>query len=130
MMTTDRRTLIRAVAASGALAAVGGIAPAAAADSNVYVIAELVAKPDQADALRTLMTEFVAGARKEPGCKHYSLLEDKKQPGRILTFETWADQASIDAHMTTPQIKAAVPKLEPILAKPFSLIQCSMVSDG
>jgi quinol monooxygenase YgiN len=46
-------------------------------------------------------------ARKEPGCKHYSLLEDRKQAGRFLTFETWTDQAAIEAHMTTPAMKAA-----------------------
>jgi hypothetical protein len=40
-------------------------------------------------------------------CKHYALLGDRKQAGRFLTFETWADPAAIDAHMTTPAIKAA-----------------------
>ena len=52
-------------------------------------------------------------ARKEPGCKHTSPLEDRKQAGRFLTLETWADQAAIEAHMTTPGIKAAGPMLEP-----------------
>jgi hypothetical protein len=32
--------------------------------------------------------------------------------------------------MVTPEIKAAVPKLEPVLAKPFSQIFLSMVSDA
>lgn len=130
MLSTDRRMLMRAAAIGSAAAAFSAFSPAQAADGNVYVIAELVAKPDKADALRELMVAFVASSRKEPGCKHYSLLEDLKQPGRILTFETWADQASLDAHMTTPQIKAAVPKLEPILAKPFSLIGLKMISDS
>ena len=53
---------------------------------------------------RKLLVEFVAGARKGPGCKHTSLLEDRKQTGRFLTFETWADQAAIEAHMTTPAL--------------------------
>ena len=134
MLTLDRRTLVRSAgigtlfgaAASGALWS----SLAEAADDNLYVIAELVSKPDQVEALRNLLVPFVAGARKEPGCKHYSLLEDKAQPGRFLTFETWADEASIEAHMKTPAIKAAVPKLGPILAKPFTQIKLSMVSDG
>jgi quinol monooxygenase YgiN len=102
----------------------------AAVNGNYYVIAELVSKPDQADALRDIMVPFVAGARKEPGCVHYSLLEDQKQPGRFLTFETWANEDALKAHMVTPEIKAAVPKLEPVLAKPFSQIFLSMVSDA
>ena len=40
------------------------------------------------------------------------------------------DQAALDAHMTTPAIKAAGPKLVPILAKPFTQEFLKMVSDG
>jgi quinol monooxygenase YgiN len=131
MLSTDRRTFVRTAGASAATAAAFlSIGPANAADDAIYVIAELVSKPDKADDLRKLLVEFVAGARKEPGCKHYSLLEDRKQAGRFLTFETWADQAAIEAHMTTPAIKAAGPKLEPILAKPFTQEFLMMVSDG
>jgi quinol monooxygenase YgiN len=129
MLTLDRRTLIRSAAVGSAVAAFAASAEAAV-NGNYYVIAELVSKPDQADALRAIMVPFVAGARKEPGCLHYSLLEDLKQPERFLTFETWANEDALKAHMVTPEIKAAVPKLEPVLAKPFSQIFLSMVSDA
>jgi len=129
MLTLDRRTLIRSAAVGSAVAAFGASAEAAA-NGNYYVSAELVSKPDQVDALRAILVPFVAGARKEPGCIHYSLLEDVKQPGRFLTFETWANEDALKAHMVTPEIKAAVPKLGPVLAKPFSQIFMSMVSDG
>ena len=130
MLSTDRRTLVRTIGVGAAFAAFATVTSAEAADSNLYVIAELVSKPDKADDLRQLLVDFVAGTRKEPGCKHYSLLEDRKQPGRFLTFETWTDQAALDAHMKTPAIQAAGPKLEPILAKPFTQQFLSMVSDG
>jgi quinol monooxygenase YgiN len=130
MLMLDRRALIRSAAVGSAVAAFASAAAEAASNGNYYVIAELVAKPDKADALRELLVPFVAGARKEPGCMHYSLLEDAKQPGRFLTFETWANEDALKAHMVTPEIQAAGPKLEPILAKPFSQIFLSMVSDG
>ena len=113
MLSTDRRTFVRTAGAGAAAAAFMAVAPANAADDAIYVIAELVAKPDKAEDLRKLLVDFVAGARKEPGCKHYSLLEDRKQASRFLTFETWADQAAIEAHMTTPAIKAAGPCSSP-----------------
>jgi quinol monooxygenase YgiN len=128
MLTLDRRTLIRSAAIGSAVAAFAASAEAAV-NGNYYVIAELVSKPEQADALRAILVPFVAGARKEPGCLHYALLEDLKQPGRFLTFETWTNEDALKAHMVTPEIKAAVPKLEPVLAKPFSQIFLSMVSD-
>lgn len=129
MLTLDRRVLLGSAAAGSVVAAFGSTGAVAAATGNYYVIAELVSKPDQADALRAILVPFVAGARKEPGCIHYSLLEDVKQPGRFLTFETWTDEDALKAHMVTPEIKAAVPKLEPVLAKPFSQIFMSMVTD-
>jgi quinol monooxygenase YgiN len=129
MLTLDRRLLLSSAAAGSVVAAFGSTASEAAANGNYYVIAELVSKPDQADALRAILVPFVAGARKEPGCIHYSLLEDVKQPGRFLTFETWVNEDALKAHMVTPEIKAAVPKLEPVLAKPFSQVFMSMVSD-
>jgi quinol monooxygenase YgiN len=130
MLSTDRRTFVRTAGAGAAAAAFMSVAPANAADDALYVIAELVSKPDKADDLRQLLVEFVAGARKEPGCKRYSLLEDRKQAGRFLTFETWTDQAALDAHMKTPALQAAGPKLQPILAQPFTQQFLKMVSDG
>jgi quinol monooxygenase YgiN len=119
MLTLDRRALIRSAAVGSAIAAFASAAAEAATNGNYYVIAELVSKPDKAEALRDLLVAFVAGARK-----------DAKQPGRFLTFETWANEDALKAHMVTPEIQAAGPKLEPILAKPFSQIFLSMVSDG
>jgi quinol monooxygenase YgiN len=38
------------------------------------------------------------------------------------TYERWTSKTALDAHMTTPDIKEVVPKLQPILAKPVSQI--------
>jgi quinol monooxygenase YgiN len=79
---------------------------------------------------RKLLIRLVAGAQKEPGCKHTSLLEDREQAGRFFTFETWADEGAIETHMTTPAIKVAGSMLEPVPAKPFTQEFPMMVSDG
>jgi quinol monooxygenase YgiN len=115
----DRRALLQGAVLAGALT-LSSSPTLAAEDESLVVIAELVAKPGQEKALRDLLVAFAAGSRKEPGCLHYQLLEDAKEPGRFLTVETWANKAAIDAHMSTPAIKAAVPMLGPILAKPFT----------
>ena len=115
----DRRLLLRAAALSPALAS-AMMAEASAAEDDLVIIAELVSKPERADDLRNLLVPFVEGARKEPGCKHYTLLEDRKRPGRFLTYEIWTDEAALAAHMQTPAIKAATPELADILVKPFA----------
>ena len=84
------------------------------------MIAEIVSKKDKADELRALLVPFAETSAKEPGCLVYTLMEVIGEPGRFLTFERWKDKAALDAHMVTPDIKAIVPKLEPVLAKPFT----------
>lgn len=122
MSNLDRRTLIQGAAVATLIAAQAAQTAQAAAPTkkSLYVIAELVAKPEKADDLRKLMVAFVDKARTEPGCEHYTLLEVESEPGRFLTFETWADKAALDAHMVTPHIKEIIPKLGDLLGKPFT----------
>ena len=106
----------------------GGVAAAvlaassavAAGQSGYFVIAEIVSKKDKADDLRALLVPFAELSAKEPGCLVYTLMEVIGEPGRFLTFERWTDKAALGVHMTTPHIKEIVPKLEPVLAKPFT----------
>ncbi len=125
----DRRLLLQAVALSpGLVIAATSCASAADAPGTFVVIAELVSKPDRADALRDVLVPFVEGARKEPGCQHYTLLEDRQTPGRFLTYEIWTNEAALAAHNQTPEIKAAGAQLADILAKPFTQAMLSMIS--
>ena len=121
----DRRTFVQGAVVGGALTAVLAAATSAAAadgQGDYFVIAEVVSKPDKADALRSLMVPFAELSRKEPGCKQYSLLEVEGEPGRFLTFERWSKKDDLKVHMTTPHLKEIVPKLEGLLAKPFTQI--------
>jgi quinol monooxygenase YgiN len=123
MSEMDRRAFVGA-AALGSVAAVVLTASSvqAAGQSGYFVIAEIVSKKEKADELRALLVPFAEKSAKEPGCLVYTLMEVIGEPGRFLTFERWTDKAALDAHMVTPDIKAIVPKLEPVLAKPFTQI--------
>jgi quinol monooxygenase YgiN len=114
----DRRLILQAVAASPVLTLAAGRAAEAASHAGaLVVIAEIQAKPEHADALREVMLPFAANARKEPGCRHYTLLEDPKTPGLFFTYEIWTGQAALAAHMQGANARAAGPKLGPLLAK-------------
>ncbi len=82
---------------------------------DLYVVAILTSKPDQANALRELLIPATKIFRQEDGCKAYSLHEDTKRPGRFVTYEVWRDEAALAAHMVSPTMKEAMPKLGPIL---------------
>ena len=119
----DRRVFVGAAALGSVAAAVlTASSVQAAGQSGYFVIAEIVSKKEKADELRALLVPFAEKSAKEPGCLVYTLMEVIGEPGRFLTFERWTDKAALDAHMVTPDIKAIVPKLEPVLAKPFTQI--------
>lgn len=121
MSILDRRTALL----GGAVSVLFGSSVSAATakkDTGYYVIAEINAKTGSESALRDLLVPFAKSSRKEPGCLVYTLMEVIAEPGRFLTFERWTNKAALEAHMVTPQIKAIVPKLEPLLAKPFTQI--------
>jgi quinol monooxygenase YgiN len=119
-MSDIARRLMFQSATAGAMLAMMSQTAEAATSNALFVVAELTSHPDDADQLRALLVPFAKGAAKEPGCLHYSLLEDHAQPGHFLTYETWTNRAALDAHMKTPAMAAAGPKLGPLLAKPFT----------
>jgi len=124
MESLSRRTFAQSAVVTGSLlsTAIIALSAEAAEAGGYYVIAEIVAKPGSADALRALMVPFAKKSRREPGCQVYTLLEVQSEPGRFLTFERWTNKAALEVHMTTPHIKEIVPKLESVLAKPFTQI--------
>jgi len=129
MSEMDRRAFVGAAALGSVVAAVlTASSVQAAGQSGYFVIAEIVSKKEKADELRALLVPFAEKSAKEPGCLVYTLMEVIGEPGRFLTFERWTDKAALDAHMVTPDIKAIVPKLEPVLAKPFTQIFLGAVS--
>ncbi len=129
-MPLDRRTILSAFAASATAGAFASQRAAYAADTDLHVIADLAAKPEAADEFRRLLSDFAANVRKEPGCKHYALLEDPAKPGQLYTFEVWADKGALDAHMVTPDIKALIPKLKDMWAKPPQITPLKLLSDS
>ena len=121
MSHMDRRAFVGAAAAvAWRLPFLTASSAVAAGQSGYFVIAEIVSKKDKADDLRALLVPFAELSAKEPGCLVYTLMEVIGEPGRFLTFERWTDKAALGVHMTTPHIKEIVPKLEPVLAKPFT----------
>lgn len=85
----------------------------------LHIIATLMAKPSHADALRQLLEPAVPKFRAEPGCQGYVLLEDLKHPGRFVTYETWIDEAALQAHMHSPTMQALAPQMGELLVGPL-----------
>lgn len=74
---------------------------------TLIVVADMVAKPGQEDALRAALTGLVAPTLAEPGCLQYDLHEDAARPGHFLFFERWETRELWDeGHNVSPHVEA------------------------
>jgi len=71
----------------------------------IVVGGEFEVDPDQRDAFIDERLELMRASRSEAGCLEYTFAADPLVPGRVVLYERWDDQASLDAHLAA--IRAA-----------------------
>jgi len=77
-------------------------------------------EPDQRDDFLASRHDAIRQSRAEPGCLEYHFGADPVDPGRVVLFERWADQESLDAHLSAQ--RAAPPSTDdPIVPKAVSI---------
>jgi quinol monooxygenase YgiN len=61
---------------------------------------------DKADEVERLFRELRAASLREPGCIGYEVCRgDADAPGSFVLYETWRDQAALDAHYEAEHFK-------------------------
>ncbi|MRH93123.1 antibiotic biosynthesis monooxygenase [Nocardia sp. SYP-A9097] len=74
-------------------------------DSNVRVIADVTADPENADQLGAMLQRFAQVCRTEPGCIGYDVFRSVEQPERFVSIETYVDADAFAAHRDTPHFR-------------------------
>ncbi|MBP3775016.1 MAG: antibiotic biosynthesis monooxygenase [Bacteroidaceae bacterium] len=64
------------------------------------------------DAVIALGKELVAGSQQDEGNISYDLFLSTTDSTRMLIFETWADQPSLDKHSAAEHFTRIVPQLK------------------
>ena len=88
---------------------------------TVYIFAILTAADGNADALRAGLTALVHETRKEPGNLSYNLYENTDKPGEFHVYESYRDQAAVQAHMASPHLQKALAEGGPLFGAPPSI---------
>lgn len=91
------------------------------------VVAIMKAKNGQEARLHQLLQGALPHFQQEPGCQAYALLNDLEDPTRFISYESWDDEAALQAHMKAPTLTNAMSKLEEILAEPMQQIRLSQL---
>ncbi len=77
------------------------------------LIGKMTANPGQRDALIAVLLEGVAGM---PGCLSYVVATDPAEADAIWITEAWDSQASHQASLSLPSVRAAIAKGRPLIA--------------
>jgi quinol monooxygenase YgiN len=82
-----------------------------------YVLqVELRVKPENVQAFTKMVLENAAAARGEPGCRHFDVLADPKDPTRMMLYEIYDDEKAFEAHQQTAHFKRYLAEAVPLLA--------------
>lgn len=70
--------------------------------SGFVIVVDFVVAAGMQDAFRNLIDENArASVREEPGCRRFDVVEPRGEPGRILLYEIYDDEAAFAAHCET-----------------------------
>ena len=95
--------------------------PSTELQSEVRIVAEVLAKLDCDDALRAELLKMIAPSNAEPGCRQYQLHEDRERKGRFVFIERWIDAAAFEFHKQTPHFQKLGPSIADLIAEPVKL---------
>jgi quinol monooxygenase YgiN len=73
---------------------------------------DLTVTPENHDQVVELGKQLVAASLNDEGVIAYDILESTSRPGKMLIFETWKDQASLDKHMASTHFTTLVPQIQ------------------
>jgi quinol monooxygenase YgiN len=76
--------------------------------AEVHVVARFLARPGREADLAALLTSLLAPTRQEAGCHQYDLLVNPADPRDFCFVERWLDDASLDRHLATAHVRAAI----------------------
>jgi quinol monooxygenase YgiN len=120
-MAIGRREFVQWTGAAALSAAGVGITacasmsrPSGGATAMYGLVGKFYAQPGQRDALVAILLE---GTGSVPGCLSYVVATDPADADAVWITEVWDSEASHNASLSFPSVKAAITKGKPLIAR-------------
>jgi len=82
----------------------------------VSVIAKIPVQADKVDSFLAALQELTASVAQEPGAVLYTANRASSEPNTIVIMERYRDKAALDAHSSSPYLKAFFARMPEFLA--------------
>ena len=97
--------------------------------SAIRVVARFKSKPGRSEELKNFLLALIPPTRREAGCLRYELHQNGGDPSDFVFLEEWESDAAIDAHMRSPHVQIALPRVGDFLSDPPDIRRYSLVRD-
>jgi quinol monooxygenase YgiN len=98
--------------------------------SGFVIMVDFRLRPGMQEAFRALMDENArASVREEPGCRRFDVVEPRGEPGRILLYEIYDDEAAFQAHCRSAHFTSFDAESAP-LVETKTVIRGDLVCEG
>lgn len=74
--------------------------------AKLTIVANIHAKPDKVDLVRSELLKLVPITRAEQGCIQYDLHQDNANPAHFVFYENWESRDLWQTHMNAPHLAA------------------------
>lgn len=84
----------------------------------IHVVARHFAKPDTTAQVREILERLIPLSRSESGCLKYELFQNTSDPGDFTFVETFASDAALALHASSPYVVNLQSQLSGLIAQP------------
>lgn len=72
--------------------------------AQLTIVANIVAKPDKVELVKSELINLIAFTRNENGCVNYDLHQDNANPAMFIFYENWLSRDLWQKHMSNSHI--------------------------
>lgn len=94
--------------------------------TKLTIVANIHAKSDQIELVKTELEKLVPITRSEAGCIQYDLRQDNENPAHFLFYENWESRELWQTHMNAPHLAAYMQATDGAVAQ-FTLNEMSRI---
>ncbi|CED61094.1 Lipoprotein [Moritella viscosa] len=91
------------------------------------IIANIEAKADQMELVKTELLKLIEPIRLEEGCIQYDLHQDNNNPALFTFVENWASHELLQKHLNSPHLKMYMQTTEGAVAT-FTLNEITKIA--
>ncbi len=97
-------------------------------NNKLRVVAHITAKADTVQETKEVLTGLIEPTRAEDGCVTYELLQNNNDPTDFTFVEEWSNNEALDAHLNSPHLGSALPRLSDLLAAPPDIRRYTLIA--